>query len=67
MMLAVMNAITAVSAVPAPANEPVHDYAPGSAERTRLTEALGASADPGEPTPPPLTSDLQPYCHLWIA
>lgn len=42
MMLAVMNAITAVSAVPAPANEPVHDYAPGSAERTRLTEALGA-------------------------
>ncbi len=26
--------------VPAPTNEPVHDYAPGSAERTRLTAAL---------------------------
>lgn len=26
--------------VPAPANEPVHDYAPHSAERTRLTSAL---------------------------
>lgn len=26
--------------VPAPANEPVHDYAPHSAERTRLSAAL---------------------------
>lgn len=30
----------AISDVPAPANEPVHDYAPGSGERTRLTDAL---------------------------
>ncbi|MCI4674897.1 L-glutamate gamma-semialdehyde dehydrogenase [Candidatus Mycolicibacterium alkanivorans] len=33
--------------VPAPANEPVHDYAPRSAERTRLTTALrDLSANP---------------------
>jgi 1-pyrroline-5-carboxylate dehydrogenase len=30
----------AVTDVPAPANEPVHDYAPGSAERDRLSAAL---------------------------
>ena len=30
----------AITDVPMPANEPVHDYAPGSAERTRLTAAL---------------------------
>lgn len=30
----------AISDVPFPANEPVHDYAPGSAERTRLADAL---------------------------
>ena len=30
----------AITAVPLPANEPVHDYGPGSAERPRLTEAL---------------------------
>jgi 1-pyrroline-5-carboxylate dehydrogenase len=30
----------AVTAVPAPKNEPVHDYAPGSAERARLSRKL---------------------------
>lgn len=30
----------AITDVPLPANEPVHDYAPGSGERTRLTDAL---------------------------
>ncbi|WP_411080720.1 L-glutamate gamma-semialdehyde dehydrogenase [Streptomyces sp. cmx-18-6] len=30
----------AVTQVPAPVNEPVHSYAPGSAERTRLEEKL---------------------------
>jgi 1-pyrroline-5-carboxylate dehydrogenase len=30
----------AITDVPFPANEPVHDYAPGSGERTRLTEQL---------------------------
>ncbi|MEO3757662.1 L-glutamate gamma-semialdehyde dehydrogenase [Mycobacterium sp. B14F4] len=30
----------AITAVPLPANEPVHDYARGSGERARLTEAL---------------------------
>jgi 1-pyrroline-5-carboxylate dehydrogenase len=34
----------AITDVPAPANEPVHDYAPGSGERTRLTDALTALA-----------------------
>jgi 1-pyrroline-5-carboxylate dehydrogenase len=40
-----MNAsqgIAAVTDVPAPANEPVYDYAPGSPERARLTAALDA-------------------------
>jgi 1-pyrroline-5-carboxylate dehydrogenase len=37
----------ATTDVPAPANEPVLDYAPGSGERLRLTEALSAlAADP---------------------
>jgi 1-pyrroline-5-carboxylate dehydrogenase len=37
----------AITDVPAPANEPVRDYAPGSGERSRLTEALEAlAADP---------------------
>lgn len=37
----------AISDVPAPTNEPVLDYAPGSGERSRLTEALSAlAADP---------------------
>ncbi|BBX29830.1 L-glutamate gamma-semialdehyde dehydrogenase [Mycolicibacterium alvei] len=31
----------AITDVPAPANEPVHDYAPGSGERARLITALG--------------------------
>ncbi len=30
----------AITDVPLPANEPVHEYAPGSGERTRLTKAL---------------------------
>lgn len=37
----------AITDVPLPANEPVHDYAPGSGERTRLVEALSTvAADP---------------------
>jgi 1-pyrroline-5-carboxylate dehydrogenase len=37
----------AVTNVPLPANEPVHDYAPGSPERARLTVALDAlTGDP---------------------
>lgn len=31
----------AITDVPSPANEPVHDYAPGSGERARLAAALG--------------------------
>lgn len=31
----------AITDVPAPTNEPVHDYAPGSGERARLITALG--------------------------
>jgi 1-pyrroline-5-carboxylate dehydrogenase len=34
----------AITEVPLPANEPVHDYAPGSGERTRLTDALSQVA-----------------------
>ena len=43
-----MDAITGISDVPTPHNEPVHEYAPRSPERTRLTEALKtlASASP---------------------
>jgi 1-pyrroline-5-carboxylate dehydrogenase len=43
-----MNAsqpIAAISHVPAPVNEPVHEYAPGSPERARLTDALDALLD----------------------
>src|SRR5262245_13870042 len=37
----------AITDVPFPLNEPVHDYAPGSGERARLTDALKAlAADP---------------------
>jgi 1-pyrroline-5-carboxylate dehydrogenase len=37
----------AITDVPLPANEPIHDYAPGSGERTRLIEALKTvAADP---------------------
>src|SRR5882757_4889022 len=37
----------AITDVPLPINEPIHDYAPGSGERTRLKEQLGSlSADP---------------------
>jgi 1-pyrroline-5-carboxylate dehydrogenase len=36
----------AITDVPLPANEPIHEYAPGSGERTRLKEALDSlSAD----------------------
>lgn len=39
----------AITDVPLPANEPVHDYAPGSGERTRLVEALSTvAADPAD-------------------
>ena len=41
-ILATMDAITQV---PTPANEPVHDYAPQSPERTRLFTELAALAD----------------------
>ncbi len=37
----------AITEVPFPANEPIHEYAPGSGERARLTEQLRAlAADP---------------------
>jgi len=36
------NGMDAITDVPMPVNEPVHDYAPRSAERTRLVEALDA-------------------------
>ncbi|PQM48650.1 hypothetical protein C1Y40_01132 [Mycobacterium talmoniae] len=37
----------AITQVPLPANEPVHDYAPHSPERSRLVAALDAlAADP---------------------
>lgn len=39
-----MDAITGISEVPVPANEPVHDYAPRSAERARLRAELAALA-----------------------
>ena len=39
-----MDAISAISQVPVPSNEPVHEYAPGSPERTRLTHALTSLA-----------------------
>src|SRR3954465_4916882 len=35
----------AITDVPLPANEPIHEYAPGSGERTRLTEQLQALAE----------------------
>jgi 1-pyrroline-5-carboxylate dehydrogenase len=34
----------AITDVPLPANEPVHEYAPGSGERTRLSDALKSLA-----------------------
>ncbi|MGD9620223.1 MAG: L-glutamate gamma-semialdehyde dehydrogenase [Mycolicibacterium sp.] len=37
--------MSAITQVPVPQNEPVHDYAPGSPERARLTEALTSLAD----------------------
>jgi 1-pyrroline-5-carboxylate dehydrogenase len=41
-MVVHMNAFAAITDVPAPTNEPVHEYAPGSPERARLTAALDA-------------------------
>src|ERR1700736_881220 len=35
----------AITQVPVPANEPVHDYAPQSPERTRLRAELSVQAD----------------------
>src|SRR5258705_8203971 len=35
----------AITDVPLPINEPIHDYAPGSGERTRLKEALACLSD----------------------
>ncbi len=44
-----MDAIAAITQVPVPENEPVHDYAPGSPERIRLADALTSLAsDPIE-------------------
>ncbi len=40
-----MDAFTAITQVPVPANEPVHDYAPGSPERARLTDAMTSLAN----------------------
>ena len=37
---AILNCMDARTEVPAPANEPVHEFAPHSAERARLTAAL---------------------------
>ena len=36
---------SAITDVPVPTNEPVHDYAPGSPERARIQTALSALAD----------------------
>ena len=37
----------AITDVPVPANEPIHEYVPGSPERRRLTDQLEAlAADP---------------------
>src|SRR6185437_14401973 len=43
-ILASMDAITGLTNVPAPVNEPVHDYAPHSPERDRLRAELTALA-----------------------
>jgi 1-pyrroline-5-carboxylate dehydrogenase len=40
-----MDAITAISKVPLPVNEPVHNYAPESPERARLRAELNLLAD----------------------
>ncbi len=40
-----MDAITGITEVPLPHNEPVHDYAPGSVERDRLSAALADLSD----------------------
>jgi 1-pyrroline-5-carboxylate dehydrogenase len=40
----ILKPMDAITNVPLPVNEPVHDYAPGSGERTRLTAALAEFA-----------------------
>jgi 1-pyrroline-5-carboxylate dehydrogenase len=46
-MSTILIGMDAITDVPLPANEPVHEYAPHSPERTRLTEALTTlSAEP---------------------
>jgi 1-pyrroline-5-carboxylate dehydrogenase len=40
-----LSGMDAITQVPLPANEPVHDYAPKSPERTRLLAELSALAD----------------------
>jgi 1-pyrroline-5-carboxylate dehydrogenase len=43
----ILYRMDAITDVPLPTNEPVHDYAPGSSERARLTAALKTlAADP---------------------
>lgn len=41
----ILNTMDAISQPPIPANEPVHDYAPHSPERSRLRTELAALAD----------------------
>ena len=41
----ILGSMDAITQVPAPANEPVHDYAPHSPERTRLLAELADLAD----------------------
>lgn len=43
--LMAMDAINAITDVPLPQNEPIHDYAPGSPERSRLAAALSDLSD----------------------
>lgn len=38
----ILISMDAITDTPRPVNEPVHDYSPGSPERIRLTDALGA-------------------------
>ena len=41
----ILGSMDAITQVPLPANEPVHDYAPQSPERARLRAELAALAD----------------------
>jgi 1-pyrroline-5-carboxylate dehydrogenase len=64
----------AITDVPSPANEPVHDYAPGSGERARLATALGELAGAPIDLPHVIGGEhamgsgaridvVQPHCH----